>query len=59
METREVRDVAVSERRLGRDLLGQAAQAGAEDDADARLGRSSVLADRRLGFLDLDRRVQS
>ena len=29
-------DVAVGERGLGLDLLGEAAEAGAEDDADAR-----------------------
>src|SRR5262249_23532053 len=36
---REVRDVLVAQRCLDRDLLDQPAQAGAEDNADARLAR--------------------
>jgi len=48
----EVRDGAVIERGLGVDLLGQAAEAGAEDDPHARPA-GPLGADRLHGLLDL------
>ena len=53
---REVRDVAVGQTSPRRDLLDQPAQAGAEDDADARLARQRRL-NGRCRFLDSDRTV--
>ena len=47
-----MRDVLVGEGRLGLDLLGQAAEAGAQDDADTRLAWPAAL-NSALGVLDL------
>ena len=50
VETREVREGVVREHRVGVDLVGEGAEPGTEDDADARVG-GEMLADRRGGFV--------
>ena len=53
---REVRDLLVGNDRLGRDVLGQPAEAGAEDDAGGGCA-GPLRANGGRGFLDLVERV--